>query len=187
LDFLFRVSILVAGGGFAVGLLLLCGGSANFVLGWPSYLLETPPPLASSCRWPMDVQCLQSIQTDALRWWFLRLYHDLEYLEGFSSDSCGSEFLGIAGVSLALQVGAVAMGKKNPTPRNLSVISIFFGVLFVKKGCTVYQFNISSIRKKKKDDASLITPNSGFRKRRGFSYSKKHFSFEIKTSQNKPK
>ena len=91
----------------------------------------------------------------------------MEYLEGFSSDSCGSKFLGIAGVSLALQVGAVAMGKKNPTPRNLSVISIFFGVLFVKKGCTVYQFNISSIRKKKKDDASLIAPNSGFRKKHG--------------------
>jgi len=74
-------------------------------------------------------------------------------LGGLIFDSGGSELLqvDIAAVFLALQVGETAMRKTNRVPRDLSVIYLFFGDLFVKGGCTVYLFNISYLLFRKKN------------------------------------
>ena len=89
-------------------------------------------------------------------WWLLRLNHDLgsagRVFVGSCFDSCGSKLVqDIVAVSVAQQVGPVAMRMMNKISRDLFVISSFYGVLFVKGGCTVLQFNISSLSQKKND------------------------------------
>ena len=151
----FRVGIFDVGGGFAAGLLFLCGGSFSFIFGWPWCPLETSPPLSLPLRSPMLVQRHRSALTGGLGWWLLRFNHDLGSAGGVFGgscfDSCGSKLVqDIVAVSVAQQVGPVAMRTMNRISRDLSVISSFYGVLFVKGDVLCSSLIYLPFRKKKR-------------------------------------
>ena len=122
------------------------GGSSSRLpcLAWCSSarLSASPSPLVG---WPIRVQRLKSVLVGAPGRWILRLLHALR------SSGGGVEDLGFGSIRASQPSGSKERRKMNTALKGFLVISISFGVLFVRRGCTVLLFNIFIYPFAKKD------------------------------------
>ncbi|KAG2574161.1 hypothetical protein PVAP13_7KG294803 [Panicum virgatum] len=133
---------------------VLCGGSASFVFGWLSRLLLL---CSADGRWAFSVfDPSRQVLSGGGSFGFTMIWSlPAEYLEASTMIPADWSLWASPAFPLLCK-SAMAMEKKNRAPRDLLIISIFFGVLCVKGDVTVYQFNVSFLSQIRKIGIVII-------------------------------